>query len=192
MPNLGQFRDYNEHDVVNVFALSGYDGSSIVNRGTLVKVAGNGFKLDEPSATEFLGNPSSFSPTNVVSQRYGAVPKVVPANAADAIIGMTLFDVRETDENGELLKFRPRKAAELEAVISGQAVPVVRKGLFAYSGVTTGAAMVAPSSANAVTAGASLYVGSNATLTTYATGTKVGTALGTNDARGFTVIYLNV
>lgn len=192
MPNLGQFRDYNEHDVVNVFALSGYDGSSIVNRGTLVKIAGNGFKLDEPSAIEFLGNPSSFSPTNVVSQRYGAVPKVVPANAADAIIGMTLFDVRETDENGELLKFRPRKAAELEAVISGQAVPVVRKGLFAYSGVTTGAAMVAPSSANAITAGASLYVGSNATLTTYATGTKVGTALGTNDARGFTVVYLNV
>ena len=102
----------------------------------------------------------------------------------------------ETDENGELLKFRPRKAAELEAVISGQAMPVVRRGVFAYSGVTTGAAYLVPASANAITAGASLYCGSNGTLTTY-TGVaganiKVATALGTNDARGFTVVYLNV
>lgn len=194
MPQLGPFRDYNEHDVINVFALSGYaaTNSTIVNRGTLVKIAGDGFTLDQANPIEFLGNPSDFSPTNVVSQRYGAIPKVVPAGAADSPIGMTLFDIRETDENGELLKFRPRKAAELEAVISGQAVPIVRRGLFSYSGITTGAAGLVPASAGAITAGASLYCGASATVTTYATGNKIGTALGTNDARGFTVIYLNV
>lgn len=194
MPQLGPFRDYNEHDVINVFAVSGYTATTatILNRGTLVKIAGNGFKLDEASNIEFLGNPSAFSPTNVVSQRYGAIPKVTPVSAADAPIGMTLFDIRETDENGELLKFRPRKAAELEAVISGQAVPIVRRGLFAYSGILTGVGQSDPgATAGAVAAGAALYPGT-AALTSYATGTKIGTAMGATDARGFTVVYLNM
>jgi hypothetical protein len=203
MPQLGPFRDYNEHDVINVFAISGYDSTSTLNRGTLVKIAGNGFKLDEASAIEFIGNPSAFSPTNVVSQRYGAIPKVVPTTTgtSDMAIGMTLFDVRETDENGELLKFRPRKAAELEAVISGQAIPIVRRGLFAYGGILTGAAQVAiTGGASSVAAGTSLYPGAGALTTYYTTGSgnpiplnvKVGVTMGATDARGFNVVYLNV
>ena len=192
MPQLGPFRDYNEHDVINVFAVSGYNGNLTLNRGTLVKIAGNGFKLDEASAIEFIGNPSAFSPSNVVSQRYGAIPKVTTTSASDVPIGMTLFDIRETDENGELLKFRPRKAAEMEAVISGQAVPIVRRGLFAYSGILTGAGQADPgATASAVAAGAALYPGT-AALTSYATGTRIGTAMGATDARGFTVVYLNM
>lgn len=204
MPQLGPFRDYNEHDVINVFAVSGYTATTdtILNRGTLVKIAGNGFKLDEASNIEFLGNPSAFSPTNVVSQRYGAIPKVVPTTTgtSDMAIGMTLFDVRETDENGELLKFRPRKAAELEAVISGQAVPIVRRGLFAYSGILTGSAQLAVTGAGQVAAGASLYPGAGALTTYYSTGSgnpiplnvKVGVTMGATDSRGFNVVYLNV
>ena len=193
MPQLGPFRSYGEHEVINVFAVSGYDGSTILNRGTLVKIAGDGFKLDGATAIEFLGNPSSFSPSNVVSQRYGAIPKVVPCTSGttDLPIGMTLFDIRETDENGELLKFRPRKAAELEAVISGQAVPIVRKGLFSYSGITTGLSQTVATGASSVSAGTALYPGAGA-LTSYATGTKIGTAMGATDSRGYTVVYLNV
>ena len=207
MPQLGPFRSYGEHEVINVFAVSGYDGSTILNRGTLVKIAGDGFKLDGATATEFLGNPSSFSPSNVVSQRYGAIPKVVPCTqtTTDVPIGMTLFDIRETDENGELLKFRPRKAAELEAVISGQAVPIVRKGLFSYSGILTGASqtLITTGAYNAATlpAGTALYPGTAGALTTYySTGvnnpyplnSRVGTTLGSIDSRGFAVIYLNI
>lgn len=193
MPKLLPFRDYNEHDVINIYALSGYTATTatIVDRGTLVKIASPGFMLDQASPTEFLGNPSDFAPTNVVSQRYGVYPKVTPAGAGEAILGMTLFDVRETDENGELLKFRPRKAAELEAVISGQAVPIVRKGIFSYSGICTGNALT-----GSITAGAKLYVGTSAILSSYAgptTGyTQVATALGNTDTRGTTVIFLNV
>jgi hypothetical protein len=203
MPQLGPFRDYSEHEVINVFAVSGYDGNTILNRGTLVKIAGEGFKLDGGTAIEFLGNPSAFSPTNVVSQRYGAIPKVVPCTSGttDIPLGITLFDVRETDENGELLKFRPRKAAELEAVISGQAVPVVRRGLFAYSGITTGLSQTVATGVGTISAGTSLYPGANGALTTYFfTGasnpfplnTKVGTTMGAVDSRGYTVVYLNV
>jgi hypothetical protein len=189
MPQLLPFRQYDERDVLNVFALSGYaaDVYTIVNRGTLVKVAGDGMKLDTLNPVEFLGNPSAFSPINVVSQRYGAIPKVVPANAGDKILGMTLFDVRETDENGELLKFRPRKAAELEAVISGQAVPIVRKGIFAYSGVCTGNGLT-----GSVTAGTTLYAGANATLSSFASGNSVGVVLGTTDFHGVTTVLLDV
>ena len=189
MQKLLPFRDYNEHDVINMFALSGYVATTatIVNNGLLVKIGNQGMKLDQSSVTEFLGNPSAFAPSNVVSQRYGVIPKVVPAGAGDSILGMTLFDIRETDENGELLKFRPRKAAELEAVISGQAVPIVRKGMFSYSGIVTGSDVVP------ITAGVPLYAGANGILTTEVSGNvKVATALGDVDARGVTVILLNV
>lgn len=203
MPKLAPFRDYNEHDVINVYAVSGYTATTatILDRGTIVQVAGDGFRLDQSSPTEFLGNPSDFSPTNVVSQRYGVFPKVIPVTTGTSVvpIGMTLFDVRETDENGELLKFRPRKAAELEAVISGQAMPLVRKGLFGYSGITTGAAQVAVTTTGQISAGTSLYAGAAVLTTYYTTGVngvvlnpKIGTTLGASDARGFTVIYLNI
>ena len=181
---LLQLRQYNEHDVINVYALSGYtaDTSTIIYRGLPVAVAGNGWQNTSVGPIEMLGGPSSFSPSNVVSQRYGVYPKMVPATAGQSIIGMTLFDVRETDENGELLKFRPRKAAELEACISGQAVPIVTKGLFAISGIQTGNGLT-----GVVTAGSALYVGVSG-LSTFASGSKVGVALGTTDANGGTII----
>lgn len=181
---LLQLRQYNEYDVLNVYALSGYtaDTSTIVYRGLPVAVAGNGWQNSAVGPVEMLGNPSAFSPSNVVSQRYGVYPKMVPAAVGASIIGITLFDIRETDENGELLKFRPRKAAELEACISGQAVPVVTKGIFAISGLQTGNGLT-----GVVTAGSALYVGVSG-FTTQATGSKVGVALGTTDANGGTII----
>jgi hypothetical protein len=39
----------------------------------------------------------------------------------------------ETDENGEKLIYNPIKRDELQAVLSGQAVPVATKGLFTFS-----------------------------------------------------------
>ena len=47
MPNLLPFRDYDEHDVINLFA---YDGTS-VNKGTLVKVkSANGWESTDGMA----------------------------------------------------------------------------------------------------------------------------------------------
>lgn len=206
MPTLRPFRDYDEKDVINIYALSGT--ALPCNKGTLVKIAGNGLKLDEPSPIEMLGNMGDFSVSNVVSQRYGVVPKVTAISATtDAVLGMTLFDVRETDENGIPLKYSPRKAAEMEVIISGQAVPIVTRGIFAYSGVTTGNNLE-----GAITAGAKLYPAANATLTTVSftastvttTGLYVGSgvsgisvaipghpiavALGASDANNVTVI----
>lgn len=170
MPTLRPFRDYNEKDVINLYTFS---GSIPTNKGTLVKIVGDGFRNDvEP--IEMLGGYGDFQISNFVAQRYGVTAKVAVAQAADKPLGLMLFDVRETDENGELLKYRPRKAAEMEAAISGQAVPIVTKGTFLYSGVTTG-------SGTPVVAGAPVYAAANGVVCTTGTN-QVGIFLGTTGA----------
>ena len=180
MPTLLPFRDYDEKDVINIYAPSGV---SSLNKGTLMKVTGPGLKLDSDNPIEMLGNAgdNTANISNVVLQRYGVVPKMTVCGAGEGsvAIGLTLFDVRETDENGEQLKFRPRKAAEMEVCLSGQAVPVVTRGIFAYSGVT------------GVSAGDKLYAGAAGALSKTVSGTAVATALGDTDANGATVIRLH-
>lgn len=162
MPTLRPFRDYNEKDVLNLFAYSGafVDSSFqiLATKGTLVKIVGDGFRPDaEP--VEMLGNMGAFNVNNWVGQRYGVVPKVTVAGPGDVPVGMMLFDCRELDENQLPLKYNPRKAAEMEAVISGQAVPLVTRGVFLYSGVRVSGGV-------AVTAGGAAYVGYNGEIAT--------------------------
>jgi hypothetical protein len=66
------------------------------------------------------------------------------------------MDVRELDENGEKLVYNPRKAAEMNVVVSGQVVPVLTKGVVLYEGVNSS---LISTSANA---GAPVYVSSTA------------------------------
>lgn len=184
MPTLRPYRDYDEKDVINAFATTGV--TLPFNKGTIVTIS-RGFRNDvEP--LEMLGSYGDFSVSNVVSQRYGVYPLVTTAQTGDNPLGLTLFDVRETDENGELLKYRPRKAAEMEACLSGQAVPIVTRGTFQYSGVV-----------GTVTAGAPAYLGANGTVVTgngTLTGstpylTKVGKFLGPTGVDGSCFILFN-
>ena len=142
--NLRPFRDYDEHDVVNLFAYSG-DVSNPVYKGLVVKVMAPGFDIGtstNSTPNTLLGSVGA-SFANTVSERYGVSAKVTSATSGDAVLGLTLLDIRETDENGEKLAFNPRKAAEMNVVISGQAVPVLTKGLVLYSGATVTANHVA-------------------------------------------------
>ena len=80
------------------------------------------------------------------------------------------------------LKYNPRKAAELEACISGQAVPVALRGTFLYSGLT-----------GTIKGGAPIYGGSSGMITaqnnTGATGlVQVGMALGGTGVDGSALI----
>lgn len=141
--NLKPFRDYDEHDVVNLFSFSG-DSTHVV-KGLAVKVMAPGFNpgITNVSPTELLGEVGGDFGANVVSQRYGVLAKVTTAASGESVLGLTLLDVRETDENGEKLVFNPRKAAEMGVVVSGQAVPVLTKGLVMYSGTNATAGHVA-------------------------------------------------
>ena len=178
--NLRPLQQYSEHDVINFFAYSG--DSTLVRKGTAVKVQGAGFKADSTNPVEMLGNPGA-SYTNTVSQRYGAVPKVAAAVSGDKVIGFTLLDIRETDENGEKLVYNPRKAAEMNVVISGQAVPVLTRGVVLYSGLAAGSA------------GDNVYL--HATVagdlsTTNTGGTKVGKLLGDLDANNVALLKIEL
>lgn len=192
MPLLRPLRDYDEKDVINLYTFSGQTTTSqIVNRGTLVQIC-NGWRNDE-EPIEILGSYGDFSVNNVQALRYGTPAKVTFYGTGNAVtgfsgeypIGITLFDVRELDENGIPLKYNPRKAAELEACISGQTVPIVTKGVFLYSGLT-----------GTITPGAPIYGGANGVITAQnnATGnlTKVGFALGKTGVDGSALIKLNI
>lgn len=136
---LRPFRDYSEHEVLNLFAFSGTAESAAVmaTRGAAVKVSAEGFTTGPTSSsanqpTDFLGDVGAAFPLSN-SQRFGVRPKVTLADSGN-VLGLTLMDVRELDENGEKLIFNPRKAAEMNVVISGQAVPVLTRGVVLYSG----------------------------------------------------------
>lgn len=173
MPNLRPFRDYDEHDVVNLFS---YSGSLPVNKGTIVKIVGNGWKNTDE--LEMLGSPGA-SYGNTVSERYGVAAKIGKAGSGDASLGILLVDVKETDENGEKLIFNPRKAAEMGVAISGQAVPVATRGVFLYSGV-----------AGSPAAGGTAYW--NGSEISSVGGTTIGKFLGAKDADNNVLVRINL
>ena len=129
---LRPFRDYSEHDVINLFAFGDRSVSlgttDVVYAGSCVKVQTGWSNTNE---LEMLGNVGA-GYNNTVSQRYGVQADVqyTEGGADEAALGITLYDVREYDENGEKLAFNPRKQAELQASLSGQAVPIATRGIF--------------------------------------------------------------
>ena len=184
---LKPFRDYDEHDVLNLFSFDEaavtLDSSTVVYAGSVVKIRTGWSNTDE---VQQLGDVGA-SYNNVVSQRYGVNAKVEYCNGgpSEVPLGITLYDVREHDENGELLKFNPQKAAELQAAISGQAVPVATKGVFLFA---TGAF----TAADALDPGSTLYATGNGQLSPTAGGVAVGKALGDSDADGSVLVKIEL
>lgn len=177
------FRGYGEHEVINMFAFD----LETVNKGTFVKVLGSGWRNTDDALNILSSNSVGASYSNVVSDRYSTTARVTTAGTGDLgkVIGVLLNDVRETDENGEKLIYNPRKAAELSAVVSGQTVPVLKRGIIlAYA---TGA-----------TAGNSAFINANGELETNAGlyggagGAKVGTYLGSADNDGYALLNLDL
>jgi hypothetical protein len=82
---LRPFRDYSEHEVLNLFAFSGAAESAAVmaTRGLAVKLSAEGFTTGPTSSsanqpTDFLGNVGAAFPLSN-SQRFGVRPKVTIA-----------------------------------------------------------------------------------------------------------------
>ena len=179
---LKPFRDYSEHDVINLFAF-GDDAQAlgttdVAQAGSVVKVKTG---WTNGAETEFLGDVGA-SFNNTVSQRYGVTAEVeyTDGGGDESSLGITLYDVREFDENGEALKFNPRKAAELQAVLTGQAVPVATRGTFLMA---TGAF----NSPTVVAVNMDIYATGDGKLTTQGVKTVnnvIGRTLGGPDADG--------
>jgi hypothetical protein len=128
MPTLRPFNDHSEHEVINLFTVTGD-----LPKGTFVKLQGSGINLSDPSTINQL-SPFGNTVSAVVSVPWTAVAAASGDNKVH-VIGATLKDFRTFDENGERLVLHPRKAAEMDVIITGQAVPVITRGVVLYSGI---------------------------------------------------------
>ena len=183
---LKPFRDYSEHDVINLFAFGDHavtlGTTDVVYAGSVVKVRTGWQNTDELS---FIGNVGA-GYNNTVSQRYGVSAEVeyTDGGADEAALGITLYDVREYDENGEKLAFNPRKQAELQASLTGQAVPIATRGLFLMA---TGAWANSPG----VVFNQDVFATGNGQVTTLgnkADNNRIGRTLGNPDADGSVLV----
>jgi hypothetical protein len=143
---LKPFRQYDEHDVINMFT---YDVDATVtagvqaNAGLVVGLTSGGWKAGEEihdlSVTQPNAAVNNNSYGNTLSLRYNLLAEVVAFTGTtdDSLttaqpLGMLLHDVRTLDENGEDLRYNPRKADEMQVVVPGQAVPIVTRGMFLF------------------------------------------------------------
>jgi len=135
---LYPFRQYSDHDVVNLFANQIVDDNPSTNgdgsAGVLVKVLSGNLKKD---VVDFAASSSYLGKTDypfLGADKYPQVPlRVIAATTGAPVLGVTLNQTIKNDENGEKLIYNPIKRDELQAVLSGQAVPVATRGLFTFS-----------------------------------------------------------
>lgn len=196
--DLKPFRSYDEHDVVNLFALD-YPTINLnvdnvkIKKGKLVTVC-NGWKnTDEALDSHGLGGASATtSPgksfANTVSLRYGTTAKVEPTDSTEVPLGITLWDMAERDENGEKLLYHPRKAAEMQAVISGQTMPILTKGVVLYKGQLTDVAV----GAGVDIFNSSTGIGELSIDNPNNAETKVGKTLGARDDQGYVLLKVEL
>ena len=159
------FRDYDEHDVVNLFKSAGtldqfIDLSHVDRRstpqgdsGVFVKVSAGTLNSDGTSwdpidvdaqtgANSLLGKTDY---PNVAKNFYpeAALSFAPIAGPSDECIGVTLRQTVARDELGENLLYNPVKKDELYGVLPGEVVPVLSKGMIsitadAFEGGTVG------------------------------------------------------
>ena len=127
------FRQYAEEDVVNLFANSAANDqvtdSGDGDAGVFVTVSAGDLNLDpiQYETNSYLGKTDY---PFVGRDQYPVVPlKVDAATTGDACLGMTLLQTAQRDENEEKLLYYPQKQLETQSVLSGQAVPVLGKGI---------------------------------------------------------------
>jgi len=141
MPILKPFRDYSEHDVINLFACD-----SVATRGTLVKPIRswkdkNGVETSNAGPLNLTSDGAGQKYINIVNNIFEINSKVTPVvNYSDnpKPIGILLNDVKEFDENGRKLLYDRRKMEEMGVVLKDyHSVPILTKGLILINDIET-------------------------------------------------------
>ena len=173
------FRQYSEEDVVNLYRLK--DGGELAattdsgagDAGVFVKVSNGDFNAD-PVA---YASDSYLGKTDYPFVGRAQYPKVglqmEAATTGSAVLGISLLQTAKADENGEKLLYNPQKAAELQAALPGQAVPVATKGVFTVSAAAVDGTLT-PGTKFQISANAGKITGA-AVTSAIAIGTVVGT-----------------
>ena len=149
------FRDYDEHNVINLYRSAGNlhdfidlseptkrstaQGDAgvfvMVNEGTLSVASTGAGQLSEWDPIDLTTNPASLLGktdyphvgANVYPQTALSVTGV--GDSGDACIGVTLRQTVARDELGENLLYNPVKKDELFGVLPGEAVPILSRGM---------------------------------------------------------------
>lgn len=122
---------FDEHEVVSLFSK---DVTGI--GGELVKIV-TGAANPQNADGWALNSAVGASIANVISQRYETKMKVTATVSGDTVyqaIGFTELSTLEFDENQQPLRYNERRAKEIGAVISGETVPIVTKGIIGLWG----------------------------------------------------------
>lgn len=130
------FRQYDEQDVVNMFALQSDlalaattdDGQG--SNGVFVSISSGNLNSDTISygTDSYLGKNDY--PHLGSTDMYPSNPLTVSgAQSGTLPLGITLNQTAKNDENGEKLLYNATKKEELQAVLPGQSVPVLTKGI---------------------------------------------------------------
>lgn len=129
-------RDYSEHEVINMFSKD-----RTGEAGELVRII-----RSTPSSTNgFSNTPNGASFNRTYNNRYETTDKIRATAGGQYqdtkynVLGLTLNATLETDENGFPIRFNPARKEELQCVVSGETVPVLRRGVIGiYSNGYTG------------------------------------------------------
>ena len=131
------FRQYHENDVINLFANDSSDANPSTNgagsAGVFVSIKSGGGNFSKDPITYVDRAELSASQSHTRNQYPEVQLKVTAApvgSFAGEVVGITLKQTLEQDENGEKLLYNPVKRDELQAVLSGQAVPIATRGIF--------------------------------------------------------------
>ena len=127
------YHAYDEHEVLSLYSM---DVTGL--GGTLVKIvtgSANPQNADGWAINSSVG--AAIFNQQAISQRYETKMKVTATVSGDTIynaIGFTELNTLEFDENGQPLRYNERRAKEIGAVISGETVPIITKGIIGLWG----------------------------------------------------------
>ena len=151
------FRQYNEHNVVNLYALDkdvalgvDFNASSGGDAGVLVSIKSGDFdkgidysQTYQTNSQDYLGKTNyphigrngypmvtgmTIEPTKAAVEASGQGDQAIEA-APYIPFGITLRQTATHDENGEKLLYYRQKAIENQCVLPGEVVPVLTAGL---------------------------------------------------------------
>jgi len=181
MPNLLPYRDYSEHDVINLYACE-----LEASKGTLVRPTISPSK----NAIELTSNAPGGKYKNTLSDLFEVVGKVTPTvSYTDKALGIILCDVQERDENGEKIIFNPRKASEKNIVSPNiHSVPILTRGIILINDIDTSNHTIAGGGVPSI--GDAAYVGDTGRIATDGT-IKIGKFLSTLDTNGYVLVKID-
>jgi len=183
--NIKPFRDYDEHDVIGLYALNTATG----RKGVFVSPS----TFNPTNYQGYTNIPVGTSADGTWSVRYAVNARVTAsASGAQNVLGMQLYDVLENDENGIPIRFSPKYVKDAKAVVcSGEAVPILTRGIVEIWGFwgTPG-----PGSGAFISnsGDGSLVVGLPDRTTTAPNSQKVGTFLSSTGYDGYAILEVRL